>query len=386
MKLKYGIAPLALAALLTGCEQVGNMGLGRGNSTEKAEMETSTSTHTMSSSSGMSSADASRLAQLEQENAVLRASSVSSSGSVMRTSGSGNADLPPAKPGECYARILTPANYESTTERVVATEASERINIVPATYNWGEERIIVSEASSRLEVIPATYRTVKETVVVEPARKELRTIPAKYETRSEKVLISEAYTTWKKGSGPLGGSFGGGTIASTKETATGEIMCLIEVPAKYRTITKQVLVQPVRTEEINIPSVSKNVTKRVVATPAKTREVTIPAKYETVRVRKLATPAQQKRTPIPATYKTITKQKKVSQESLVWREILCETNTTPDVVRRVQAALKRAGFNPGAIDGQFGSATLRAITAYQKREGLGTGGLTMATVKKLGVM
>ncbi len=388
--LKYTLAPLALATFaLTGCESISDNlpSFGGGASKSASEMEDK-----QMASNGMSAEEAARVAELERQNASLRNEmnrmrTTSETASTMSASSNGgSADLPPAKPGECYARILIPASYSSSTERVLQNEASEKVDIVPAKYNWAEERVLVSEASSRLEVVPATYRTVTEEVVVEPARKELRTVPAKYDNRSERVLVKAAYTTWKKGAGPIGGSLGGGTISDTKETATGEIMCLVEVPAEYRTVTKRVLVEPARTTEVMIPAVTKNVTKRVVATPATTREVTIPAKYETVRVRKLVTPAQERRTPVPATYRTVTKQTKVTDEKLVWREVLCDTNTTPDVVRRVQQALKAKGFNPGDVDGVLGNDTLRAVRAYQKREGLGTGGLTMATVKRLGVM
>ena len=371
--MKTSVAPLALCALLAaGCEAVG---------LDDAPRQTTTTTTT-------SSADTQRMSALEQELAALRSENSrlkSSSATTQRMSVSGDADLPPAKPGECYARILIPAKYETSTEKVVDTEASERVEIIPAQYQNVQERVLVAEASERLEVIPATYRTVTETVVVEPARTELRTIPAKYTTQSERVLVREGYTTWKKGEGPIGGTLSGGTITDTRETATGEIMCLVEVPAEYRTVTKRVLVEAARTESITIPAVTKTVTKRVVATPATTRTVTIPAKYETVAVRKQVSPASEKRIPVPATYKTMTKQSKVTEERLVWREVLCETNTTPDVIRRVQTALRSEGYNV-SVDGVLGPSTLRAIDSYQRRNNLGTGGLTMATVKKLGVM
>ena len=376
MKLKYGIAPLAVAALFAaGCETTG---IGGGSSSTTATTTTS-------------SADARRLADLERQNAELRSqnanlkSEMSTAGGTQRVSMSGNADLPPAKPGECYARILIPARYETTTEKVVDVEASERIEVVPASYETVTERVLVSEASERLEVVPATYRTVTETVVVEPARTELRTVPAKYETRTERVLVREGYTTWKKGEGPIGGTLDGGTITDTRGTSTGEIMCLVEVPPEYRTVSKKVLVQPAATTSVNIPAVTKTVQKRVIATPATTRAVPIPAKYDTVTVRKQVRPASEKRVPIPATYKTVTKQRKVGEERLVWREVLCETNTTPDVIRKVQAALQKEGFNVQA-DGILGPSTMRALDAYQRRNNLGTGGMTMATVKKLGVM
>ena len=43
------------------------------------------------------------------------------------------------------------------------------------------------------------------------------------------------------------------------------------------------------------------------------------------------------------------------------------------------------GFNPGPIDGELGSQTYAAIAAYQRSKNLPTGGLTMNTLKSLGV-
>jgi len=39
-------------------------------------------------------------------------------------------DLPPAKPGQCFTKAFFPAKYATTTERVLASEASERVQII----------------------------------------------------------------------------------------------------------------------------------------------------------------------------------------------------------------------------------------------------------------
>ena len=39
-----------------------------------------------------------------------------------------------AKPGECYAKVFVPEQFESRTESVCTREASERLEIVPAKY------------------------------------------------------------------------------------------------------------------------------------------------------------------------------------------------------------------------------------------------------------
>ena len=242
-----------------------------------------------------------------------------------------DADLPPnAKAGECYARVLIPAQYKNSSERVMIREASERIETVPAVYRTVQERVLVKEASERIETVPAVY-----------------------ETATERVLVKPAYTTWKKGEGAI----------TKVDNATGEIMCLVEVPAEYKTVTK-----------------------RVLKTPATTRKVNVPAEYETISVRKLVEPAQERRIEVPAQYETVLKREKVTEGHMEWRSILCETNTTPNVISSVQRALKMRGFDPGRIDGVIGTQTIDAIDRYQRSKGMPSGQLTMETLKSLNVL
>ena len=433
--------------------------------------------------------------------------------------------LPDAKPGECYAKVIIPAKFETRAEEVVIAEPTEKIEVIPAKYEWTEEKILVQEAgfklvpvppvyetvtekietqpaslqwvlstpsgrtkragaslvayakgaglpadtakpgqcfveyykpakfrtdkqqvvkkeeSERIEVIPPKYEWVEEKVLVQEASTKVVKVPAVYETVTERVMVSPATTVWKKGRGPR----------ERIDNTTGEIMCLVEIPAKYKTITKRVIKTPETTKTIEIPakyavqrvrklveparevrktipaeyteitkrtkvadeSVSwylkgevppdagkptgnmlclnekpaqyKTVTKRVLKTPATTKRIEIPAKYKTVRVRKLVQPASERRIPVPAKTSKVVKRVKIQDERLEWRQILCDTNTTPGIVKRVQRALKDAGFDPGPIDGNLGQQTLRAIDAYQRKNGMARGGLTMATIRALNI-
>jgi len=426
-----------------------------------------------------------------------------------------------ARPGECYAKVMVPAQYKSIEEKVVTAEASEKIEVIPAKYEWSEVKVPVQQASEKLIAVPAKYEKVEEKIEIEPAHtvwrlgpgekakevgdrdlamalaldlpatakpgqcynefyqpakfetkteKLLKTaaaeeittsepqfewaeekvlvkeasekiieVPARYEEVTEKVLESPAYTTWKKGRG----------LNESIDNATGEIMCLVEVPAKYTEIKKRVLKTPASTKKIEIPaeyktvrvqklvkpsaenrkpiqaeyqSVEKRVkisdakvgwelagmsgagkptgktyclaavpakfktiTKEVVKEPATIKKVSVPATYKTIRMKKLVSKAAEKRIPIPAKYQVVTKQRKVSEARLEWRQVLCETNTTRGLVVQIQRGLQKAGYNPGPIDGVLGGTTLSAIDAYQRKNGLPTGGLTIQTIERLGV-
>ncbi|MCP5153417.1 MAG: peptidoglycan-binding protein [Ectothiorhodospiraceae bacterium] len=297
--------------------------------------------------------------------------------SRLQTGATGDPLLPPqAKPGECYARVFIPPAYTEETRQVLRQEGGERIETTPPEYEWVEERVLVKEASQRLEVVPATYDWAEERVMVRQASEELQTVPAKYEWTEEQVLVRAAYTTWKKGRGPI----------ERIDNATGEIMCLVEVPAEYKTVRKQVMVSPPSTRKVAIPAEYTNVRKRVMVEAPKTRTIEIPAEYKTVRVKKLVRPAGERRIKIDPTYQTVTERKLVSEGHLEWRPILCETNTSPDIVRKIQSALLSAGHNPGRIDGVIGPDTMRAVTAYQREKGQPSGQLTIQTLRSLGVL
>lgn len=286
------------------------------------------------------------------------------------------ADLPPnAKPGECYARIMVPAQYRTVNETVVVTPASQKIETIAARYEWTEERVLVKEASERLEVVPARYEDRSERVMVRPGSEKLVVEPAKFNTVEEKVLVKPAYTTWKKGRGPI----------EKVDDSTGDIMCLVEVPAEYKTVTKRVMASPESTRKEIIPAEYTNVTKRVMVEPPKTNKVVIPAEYRTVRVQKLVEPAREVRTPIPAVTQQVTRQEQLSAAKLEWRSILCETNTRPDLIVDLQKALQARGFNPGRMDGRLGADTMAAVQAFQRSRNMATGQLTMETLNALNV-
>ena len=431
---------------------------------------------------------------------------------------------PQAKAGECYARVMSPAKYETISEKVLVKEAREEITVVPAEYEMIDKEIEVIAASKKLIPVPATYKEVVETIEVKPAiriwktslkkkarpvntlllgaikaqgidldnalaktcykeffqpatykvvteevlvqneRNETEVIPATFETKEEKVelvpatkevvqveaeyeyaeekvLIEEAKTVWKKGKNP----------AQKLSGATGEIMCLVKVPAKYKTIKKLVIKNPAKTEIqeipaqvetlkvqklvseptvkytsipalyetierklpdaqasfmwsnaevgakapwkatgnmiclVETPAVTKDITKTVLDTPATTKEEVIPASYEIVKIQKLVSETREVRTPIEAEFKMIDKRKKVTNSHLGWERILCQTNMTKDVIKKIQTALNEKSYAVGKPDGILGRGTRNAMERYQKDNALATGGITYETLGSLNI-
>jgi len=326
-------------------------------------------------------------------------------------------DLTSVQAGECYREYFIPAKYEETEKDVLVKEESEEIKIADAQFEEAQETVVVKQASKKKVYKPADYEVVEEKIEIEPAK-----------------------AVWKKGDGPI-----------TKiDNSTGEIMCLVQVPAKYKIIKKTVLKTPSAIDLVEVPEEAKafKVSKLVsdatidkVKIPAEYKKVTlknkvadakfvwrkvgeegegkytgnqiclkeIPAKYakvkklvidtpaaiveekvepvaKIVKVNTVVTPAEEIRTKIPAEYKTIEKRNKISSERLEWRRVLCKTNMGGDINKRIQQALKDAGVYNGPIDGAIGKGSMQAIERFQKENGMATGGLTIDVLEKLGVM
>jgi len=362
MKTRLKMSSLAISVILTGCatspmnDQLSNIQ----DQLNQAEQKNTQ----LQAVIDQSNAD---LHKLTAANDQLTSSSVSTTNNDL---------LPPnASAGECYARLLTPASYKTETKELLLKDAGYSLQVTEPEYKWGTESILVKEASEAATLIPAKYEWKTETVLVKEAHEHLKTTPAIYETKSEQILIKSAYTTWKKGRGPI----------EKLNNTTGEIMCLVEVPAEYKTVKSRVLKTAAHTEKTAHPAEYKEVKKRVMVEAPKMVKTAIPAEYKTVKVKRVIAPAKEIRTEIPATYQTITNRIKVSDSSMEWRAILCETNTTVNVVSKIQKALKAAGHNPGRIDGVLGRETMSAVRSYQEEKGLAVGQFTIKTLESLGV-
>ncbi|WOT04375.1 peptidoglycan-binding domain-containing protein [Shewanella youngdeokensis] len=195
----------------------------------------------------------------------LKKGSAPASSELLNAASEHGIDLNSAEIGMCYHEHYLPAKYEQNSESVLISEAYETVETVPAQFRWTEKRILVKEASTRIEQVDAVYETVTEDVVDVPA-----------------------HTIWKKGTGPI----------QKIDAATGEIMCLVEVPATFKSISKRVLISPATTTTIDIP-----------------------AEYEMVKVKELVNEATEIRKPVAAKYKDVEITKKVADVEFVWHEI-----------------------------------------------------------------
>ena len=263
-----------------------------------------------------------------------------------------NEDYPPnAAPGQCFTKILVPEVTEAFTETVVVSPEKTDIKVIPGESRTEQKSVLVKEESVEYFTVQATYRTVSETIVVKEGYTRTETIPATYETVTEQVKVKDGFTAWRPGSTVAGyapgsantygsgqtsrpsGVYGQGVIegnpalrrsAHAGFCPTGEVLCLVEVPPEYKTITKQVLKTPARTVEIPVPPETRVVTRQVVDQAAHVEKKIIPAVYDTVTI-KVRGPDQTQPFTIPAVTNTYTKVKVVSPSRFEWKQVDCKT-------------------------------------------------------------
>ena len=143
----------------------------------------------------------------------------------------------------------------------------------PATYKTVSEEIVLQKETSKTKIIPAQYEMIEKTIEVTPASQKTITIPATYGFTEEKILVEKEKTVWKKGVNP----------AQKLDGATGEIMCLVKIPAKYKTIRKKIVKSAATTKIVNIPAVSKTIKVKKLVAAAKTEKITIPEVKSTIQ-------------------------------------------------------------------------------------------------------
>jgi len=302
-------------------------------------------------------------------------------------------------------RIETiPATYKNVTEQVLAKAASSRIETIPATYKTITEQVMTKPVTYRTQTIPAEYERQTEQYVTKEASTRIERIPAKYETQSETIETSPATTKWVKKKADRN--------CLSADPNDCLVWCLVEVPAQYRTVTKQVRVgcdsgytdngddctrtveipaeygtrttntvkSAASTRQIEIPAEYKTITKKVIDTPASTRTIEIPAEYKTITKRVVDTPASTRTIDIPAEYKTITRSvvdtppsTRVDRKPMIVRTYT-ETNRVgcPDGYTTDTGAVEGgsgAGGNGGSgdcirvveIPAEYGSTTRRVV-------------------------
>jgi len=224
---------------------------------------------------------------------------------------------------------------------------------IPAVYKEFSKKIVDKPPVATLVPVPATMKSFDILLLDKDAQEVRKPVPATYETIETFETVGEPAYSWAANEP--------GDDAALGEH-TGKVICLK-----------------------NTPAVVKTFEQTLVKTPGRFDKKELAAVHEDVAVKKLVSNAVITKTPIPAKNQTFTKTIKVSDARLEWRPVLCETNVSSEAIASIQKALGERGYEMGKTPGVIDQDMFNAIEQFQKDENLAQGGLTLSTIKALGL-
>lgn len=241
--------------------------------------------------------------------------------------------LPPgAKAGECYARVWVEPTYRTNEASVLVQEEGEIVTPVAARYETVSEEVLVKAASYYFEPVAAVYGTETETILVEEGRRFWQVDLAKGAAPASDDLLATAKAHGiDTDAAQAGECFHEHYIPAKFETVTEQVLVnegydqVTVTDPQYRFVEKEVLVQEASTRLEEVPAVYETVTEEIIDKPAHTvwkrgtgpiqriDEATgeimclveVPATYKTISKRLLTSPATTRTIDIPAVYKTV---------------------------------------------------------------------------------
>ncbi len=292
------------------------------------------------------------------------------------TQSTGLEALPPnIKPGECYVRVLQPAKFETTEERVLVKPEAIRYEIIPAEFKEVEKEVIIKPETVSYEIVPAQFETKEVEVIAAPDFSSISATEPEFQSENATVITRAARVALKLGE----------NIFNRQEQMTGDVLCLINEDAESKTYVRNLLIKPAQFKQEKIAKTIEKVATQVLVKPAEVKEVKVPAEVKKFMVKELVRPATKKEVKIPAEYAMITKQRLVEPEKIAWQRVLCATNVTSEVIKSIQTKLKEKGIDSGEVNGDLNEPTKAAILQYQTQNNIAQGGLTYEFLEHIGL-
>lgn len=224
--------------------------------------------------------------------------------------------------GECYARVRIEPEYDVYTEQVTTQDSYERYDVTPPRLRPEVREYISREAGMRYIVHEPVYETVTETVQVRPSYVEYVVEPAVHDTVTETIMVREPRMVWRRGYAP-------GAQMTRFDAETGEVWCLVEEEGEYRTVTRNIVVQPAQIREIEYPAEYATITRDVLVQEARVEQVPIEELRDTYRVQVLDQHASVNSHVVPTQTDTVTRYSLRTEERWEWRLMDCEDIDLP---------------------------------------------------------
>lgn len=279
--------------------------------------------------------------------------------------------------GDCWVQTTVLPRKITTPLEIVTRDAVNQIQVIPATFKPEQRERVIRQGAQSYRVEPPVFKRVTERVLV---REEVhRTVvdPAIFETRVEKIQVESARKILVPCPSPGQGSL---------NAQRGQSLCVKTLPARYKNITRKILLKPATTREEVEPAIYKEVVQWIVETPARTVPIDIPEKTTSTTAQIIASHERIDEKQLPPDILLIQSVRYEGQPIPSWSHAPCAADVTDEMVLRLQTALRAAGYPPGATDGKLGRRTLHALLLYQRDHGLASGALTLETLQHFGLL
>lgn len=283
-----------------------------------------------------------------------------------------------ARAGQCFARVLIPAEYATEAQTVTVQDGYERIEVSQPQFRTGSQNVVVRDEYKRYQVTEPQFRTEQATITTRPAFERLVVEPAQFASQPRAVTIREPRLVWRRGTDLSG--------VRRIDPQTGDVFCLVEEPGQTQAYSYRALTRPETVRRETVPAQVQTVTRQVLVRPATVQEVVVPAEVRSVAVHELVAPAAERRVAVEPRLGTFNRQVMTAPERYEWVPVVCETQMTGGLNSRIQQALAQRGLYRGPIDGIVGPMTRDALSRFQRAERIPGGGqVTTETLSRLGV-
>lgn len=270
-------------------------------------------------------------------------------------------------PTQCSAELLRPAIFREEPLKVLVYDSSAKFLNIPTEMVWSETKIQVEPARHVEETEPAQYEEFEEIIEVERARSELYATSAQYQKVIREIVTKPAYKHWKEG-----------CLPDTHNS------CIEEVAATLSKIPTEIIQVPAQIHQRYIPTKTLKIKRKKLLKAGTGRGGILPARYETVKVWRVSKPWKIISSLVPAQYQTLTTQRKLRDERIIAMPVACLNSLTSQRISQIQQALLNNGQNL-VISGSLDTATLLALHAFQAANQLAIGGISLETLRKLGL-
>lgn len=224
---------------------------------------------------------------------------------------------------QCWAQLVKPQPSEQRVQSVVLRDAAVVHDAAAPLMQTINQSVRVKDAARTYKVQEPRFRAVTERVLVSEEVRQLKVVPAVYEDRQEQVLVESARSRVEVCRQP------GLRAASPDRSSLQQTRCVVEVPARYTTVTRKVLVTPESVKEEVTPARYKTVTRWVLERDGEAQEVALPPREVELPLQTVLQPAQLLSREVPAQTTEVNVLLHSGAPQLAWRQVLCERDVTP---------------------------------------------------------